>query len=213
MSYGSRRRDWAHADNAPPSPWPNLWRVARRGPGARRLVVEIRGASSQRPRDFSRGPQRSAGGRRRPTKRLLSNVTFSQLFVPKGRPRPEGRAAVSVFPLLRPPTSFLPSFSTPPPPHVFSLKDEPPTFWRPGRGTRPAAGPAPGVEQLFVFLFTHERVHTGSRRPMRSIVGRALCSRKPQPEPPGARPGPQSQTETACRVRSLSLLPGSAGFV
>lgn len=102
---------------------------------------------------------------------------------------------------------------TPPPPHVFSLKDEPPMFWRPGRGTRPAAGPAPGVEQLFVFLFTHERVHTGSRRPMRSIVGRALCSRKPQPEPPGARPGPQSQTETACRVRSLSLLPGSEGFV
>lgn len=90
VSYGSRRRDWAHADNAPPSPWPNLWRVARRGPGARRLVVEIRGASSQRPRDFSHGPQRSAGGRRRPTKRLLSNVTFSQLFVPKGRPRPEG---------------------------------------------------------------------------------------------------------------------------
>lgn len=52
--------------------------------------MEIQGASSQRPRDFSHGPQRSAGGRRRPTKRLLSNVTFSQLFVPKGRPRPEG---------------------------------------------------------------------------------------------------------------------------
>lgn len=32
VSYGSRRRDWAHADNAPPSPWPNLWlRVATQG--------------------------------------------------------------------------------------------------------------------------------------------------------------------------------------
>lgn len=126
--------------------------------------MEIWGASSQRLHDFSHGPQHTAGGGVLPTKQLLSNVTFFQLFFTKRSPEACGvncyfRFSLSFDPLL--PSCHCSVPPTPPTPRLFSLKDEHLTFCMRGSGTFRVAGPLPGLEQLSVFIFIQKRVTQG----------------------------------------------------
>lgn len=84
--------------------------------------MEIWGASSQRLHDFSHGPQHTAGGGVLPTKQLLSNVTFFQLFFTKRSPEACGVNYYFRFPSPSIPY-FLPAIvqcRPPPPPPAFS---------------------------------------------------------------------------------------------
>lgn len=146
----------------------------------------------------------------------------SSCSLPNGRPGPEGRLAISVFPLLRPPTSFPPSFSAPAP-RLFLVERRAPDVSDAGPRSSPCGSPrwtsARFRAAVRFYLYTKAGQHRVSEAETRHR-GKSPLLQKTTAS--AARPVPHRETGTppctqpfpAARQLSFCLIPtsGQGGF-